>query len=78
MHSTVNGYCPTSLRNMFQRNEHRELNQDLRNANQFTIPYPRIELFKISRLFRLSTEWNALTTLNVRNESKSTPISNHP
>ena len=63
MHSIVNNYCPPSLRNIFQLNEQRDVNHALRNANLFTIPYPRLELFKKSLLFSLPTEWNALTDL---------------
>jgi hypothetical protein len=61
MHSIVYNYCPSSLRQLFQRNEQRELSQNLRNADEYTIPHPRIELFKKSLLYRLPLEWNALT-----------------
>jgi hypothetical protein len=63
MHSIVYSYCPTSLRQIFQRNDQREISQNLRNENEFTIPYPRIEMFKKSLLYRLPTEWNALADL---------------
>jgi hypothetical protein len=63
MHSIIYGYCPPSLRRLFQQNEHREINviHNLHNLNDITIPFPRIELFKKSLLFRLPTEWNNLT-----------------
>jgi hypothetical protein len=35
----------------------REINHDLRNANQYVIPYPRMELFKKSLLYSLPTQW---------------------
>jgi hypothetical protein len=60
MHSIVYSYCPPSLRNIFRTNNQREVNHDLRNANLFTIPHPRIELFKKSLLYSIPTEWNAL------------------
>jgi hypothetical protein len=63
MHSIVYNYCPTSLSQIFQRNDQREISQNLRNENEFTIPYPRIEMFKKSLLYRLPTEWNALADL---------------
>jgi hypothetical protein len=63
MHSIVYRYCPTSLHQIFQCNDQREISQNLRNEDEFTIPYPRIELFKKSLLYRLPTEWNALADL---------------
>jgi hypothetical protein len=66
MHSVIYGYCPHSLRHLFQRNEQRDLNQNLRNANDITVPHPRIELFKKSLLYRLSVGWNALTDLKLQ------------
>ncbi len=63
MHSIVHRYCPPSLFNIFQINEEREVHHDLRNANDFTIPFPRIDLFKKSLLFTLPTEWNELDVI---------------
>jgi hypothetical protein len=60
MHSIVYSYCPPSLRNIFSTNNQREVNHDLRNADLFTIPHPRIELFKKSLLYSIPMEWNAL------------------
>jgi hypothetical protein len=58
MHSIVFSYCPSSFRQIFQRNEQRDLTHNLRNAEEYAVPYPRIELFRKSLLFRLPTEWN--------------------
>jgi hypothetical protein len=63
MHSIVNKYSPKSLHNIFQQNDQRDINQDLRNANDYSVPFPRIELFKKSLLFSLPTAWNNLTVL---------------
>jgi hypothetical protein len=63
IHSIVYGYCCPSLCQLFQHNKQHELNQNLQNADKFTVPYPRIELFKKLLLFRLPTELNALTDL---------------
>jgi hypothetical protein len=46
MHSIVYNHCPPSLRNIFSRNEQREISQNLRNDEEYTVPHPRIELFK--------------------------------
>ncbi len=68
MHSIIYGYCPPSLRSLFQHNEQREINvvHNLRNVHDITVPFPRIELFKKSILFRLPTEWNSLTDLKLQ------------
>jgi hypothetical protein len=60
MHSIVYDYCPPSLRGIWTTNNLREINHELRNANQYVIPYPRIELFKKSLLYSLPTQWNIL------------------
>ncbi len=63
--SITYGYCPPSFRHLFPRNDHRDISQNLRNADDITIPFPRIELFKKSLLYRLLTEWNVLTDLKL-------------
>jgi hypothetical protein len=60
MHSVMYEYSPPSFRNIWHRNEHRDINHDLRNANDLIIPHARIELFKKSLLFQLPTAWNSL------------------
>jgi hypothetical protein len=45
MHSIVYSYCSPTLWSIFRTNNQREVNHDLRNADLFTIPHPRIELF---------------------------------
>ncbi len=73
MHSIVNKYSPKSLHNTFQQNDQRDINQDLRNANDYSVPFPRIELFKKSLLFSLPTAWNNLTALKLH-QNKTTFI----
>ncbi len=63
MHSIVYNHCPPSLRNIFSRNEQREISQNLPNDEEYTVPHPRIELFKKCLLYRLPNEWNSLTVL---------------
>jgi hypothetical protein len=75
MHSIIYGYCPPSLRHLFQRNEQRDLNQNLRNADDITVPHPRIKLFKKSLLYRLSVGWNALTDLKLQHNKTTFKIS---
>jgi hypothetical protein len=68
MHSIIYGYCPPSLCSLFQHNEQREINvvHNLLNVHDITVPFPRIELFKKSLLFRQPTEWNSLTDLKLQ------------
>ncbi len=66
MHSILFSYCPSSLRQIFLRNEQRDLTQNLRNADEYVVPYPRIELFRKSLLFWLPTEWNLLPDLKLQ------------
>jgi hypothetical protein len=75
MHSIVYGYCPPSLRTIFHRNEQREPNHNLRNGDEFFVPYPRIELFKKSLLYRLPTEWNLLMDIKLQHNKVTFDIS---
>jgi hypothetical protein len=74
MHSIIYGYCPPSLRNIFPRNDIRDISQNLRNADDITIPFPRIELFKKSLLYRLPTEWNTLNDLKLQHNKTTFEI----
>ncbi len=56
MHSTVHKYSPSTLQNIFQLNEHHDVNHDLWNANDFIVPFPRIDVFK--NLFSLTFQLN--------------------
>jgi hypothetical protein len=77
MHSIVYNHCPNSLRNLFQLNEQRAVDHDhdLRNANLFTIPHPRIELFRKSLLFTLPSKWNALPDIKLQHNKITFEIS---
>ena len=58
MHSIFNEYAPISFSNTWPRNNARQLSQNLRNDNDFTLPNPRIEQFKKFPLYALPQEWN--------------------
>jgi hypothetical protein len=60
MHSIVYDYCPTSFSNIWNTNEDRNPNLNLRNASQYIVPNPRIDLFKKSPLYSLPKLWNEL------------------
>ena len=63
MHSYVYNYCPSSFHNTWNLNDDRHLDHNLRNANEFTIPNPRIDLFKKSPLYSLPKLWNELDAI---------------
>ena len=58
MHSIFYNYAPQSFRNVWNHNEDRPSNINLRNDNHFKKPHPRIELFKRFPLYSLPDEWN--------------------
>ena len=58
MHSIQFNYAPNSFSNIWQKNNERQGNQQLRNENLFTLPAPRIDLFKRLTLYSLPYEWN--------------------
>ncbi len=58
MHSIYHEYAPISFHGTWQKNNERQLSQNLRNENEFTLPVPRIELFKKFPLYSLPSEWN--------------------
>ena len=58
MHSFVNGYAPTSFDDTWTLNNERLNDHNLRNANNFTLPNPRIEQFKKIPIYALPLEWN--------------------
>ena len=63
MHSIYYEYAPPSFTNTWttQAQLHPELN--LRNANDFYLPFPRIELYKKLPLYSLPLAWNNLGDL---------------
>jgi len=58
MHSVYREYAPVSFHHTWQGNNERQLSQNLRNENEFTLPIPRIEQFKKFPLYSLPLEWN--------------------
>jgi hypothetical protein len=60
MHSVVYKYCPPSFGDVWRTNTERQAGTNLRNSDQFTLPAPRIELFRKSPLYSLPALWNGL------------------
>ena len=60
MHSIEYDYAPLSFRGIWQKNFLIQGDRPLRNANNYTLPNPRTELFKKSPLYTLPLEWNNL------------------
>jgi hypothetical protein len=59
MHSIEYDYAPPSFRGIWN-NYLNQGDRPLRNADNYTLPNPRTELFKKSPLYALPLEWNNL------------------
>jgi hypothetical protein len=60
MHSVEYGYAPRSFENTWVKNNNRDVNRELRNANDFELTQPRTETFKKSTFYSPPNEWNNL------------------
>jgi hypothetical protein len=58
MHSIVYNYNLESFNNIWFLNNRRDMDMELRNNNDFTLPLIRRELFRKSPLYSLPYEWN--------------------
>jgi len=65
MHSIFYEYAPISFRHIWQKNNMRNNDHNLRNANDFTLPNPRLELFKRFPIYSLPLEWNQAGVLTL-------------
>ena len=60
MHSVEYNYAPQSFLGIWTKNYVNQGERPLRNADNYTLPNPRTELFKKSPLYTLPFEWNNL------------------
>jgi hypothetical protein len=60
MHAITYNYAPSSFANIWELNMNRNPEITLRNSQLYTLPNPRIELFKKSPLHSLPKTWNDL------------------
>jgi hypothetical protein len=60
MHSIEYNYAPSSFTGIWNKNIVIIGDIPLRNANNYTLPNPRTELFKKSPLYALPLQWNIL------------------
>jgi hypothetical protein len=60
MHSIEYNYCLSSFVNVWPKNTNRELSQQLRNNNDFTVPAVHRENFKRFPLYSFPNTWNSL------------------
>jgi hypothetical protein len=75
MHSVEYGYCLTSFSNTWPKNANRVLSQQLRNANEFTIPPVHREVFKRFPLYSFPSTWNSLGPLKFQSNRTTFKIS---
>jgi hypothetical protein len=58
MHSIEYDYAPSSFQGIWTKNLVNQGDRPLRNADNYSLPNPRTELFKKSPLYSLPYEWN--------------------
>jgi hypothetical protein len=63
MHSVYNNYCNESFVSMWTKNEYRQTEHNLRNANDFLLPQLRIELLRKFPAYSFAHVWNSLGDL---------------
>ncbi len=71
MHSIEYKYAPKAFLNTWQKNSERNTGHDLRNENDFALPYPRLETFKRIPIYSLPVAWNALGDMRLQ-QNKTT------
>jgi hypothetical protein len=59
MHSIEFNYAPSAFANTWTKNNERNIGHELRNENDYVLPYPRIEFFKKIPIYSLPAAWNA-------------------
>jgi hypothetical protein len=67
MHAIRYNYAPRSFDGVWELNNTRQQQHDLRNGNDYILPHPRIEFFKKIPLYSLPLEWNNLGDLIFHN-----------
>jgi hypothetical protein len=60
MHSIDYNYAPSSFRDIWVKNNTRDMDHDLRNRDEYSIPFIRIEQFRRNPIISLPTAWNEL------------------
>jgi hypothetical protein len=60
MHSVEYNYCLNSFTNTWPKNANRDLDHNLRNANDYIIPTVHRESFRRSPLYSFPQTWNSL------------------
>jgi hypothetical protein len=58
MHAIEYNYAPSTFSSTFTKNNDRNIDHNLRNVNDFLIPFARIDLFKKIPLYSFPKAWN--------------------
>jgi hypothetical protein len=77
MHSIYYDYSIKSFENVFPKNVTRDIEYELRNVDDFTVPQARIELFKRFPLYSFPTTWNNIGDLKFQTNKTTFKIALH-
>ena len=66
MHSIVHNYAPASFSDTWITNSQRDPHYNLRNKDDYVIPYPRIDMFKRFTPYSLPSLWNATDDIKLQ------------
>ena len=70
MHAIEYGYAPKPFEGVWNKNNERNLNYELRNNENYQVPFARIEFFKKNPLFSLPTEWNSAGDITLTSDKQ--------
>ena len=74
MHSIEYKYAPSTFQEVWQKNEDRNLNYELRNNNLFSLPKVNLASLKNLPFFTYPAEWNILGDLRFQNNKTTFQI----
>ena len=66
MHAVYYKYAPKTFANIWQTNVDRDLDYNLRNMDDFTLPAPKTEFFKRQPLYTLPLAWKNLDEIKLQ------------
>ena len=74
MHAVYYKNAPKTFINVWHTNDIREMDQNLRNMDDFTLPAPKTEFIKRQPQYSLPLEWNNLGDIKIQHNCKTFQI----